>query len=169
MKNSELLKKFKDKHKELCNLNPEISIDEITEIYYSDREPVFYDPPLLQICIKHEFIFDKRLIPKTFENIEVINVTMEGSPTLFIDENDDREMIPLFEHGDPKKYKLYVDNNIDLIRLKLKSPKMSKREALDALTGNFIEYKAEIKKLKKDFLFKFKKHNGEWQEKKLLP
>lgn len=144
---TEILKRFTEKHKHLCALNPKIRIDEITESFSSESdETKFYDPPLLIIYVTHNFIFDNRLIPKAFENVEVVNETK--SITVPKEFNPEIEL-PLWEVYSQKNYESFVENNFELIQKKLKSANMQKQEMLDALTGGFkthIQYYEQLKR-----------------------
>ena len=145
----ELLQRFKQNNKELVLLKPKIEIVEITESYSSktnkSRE---YHPPLLQINVLHDFIFDNRLVPKRFENIEVINIIK--SSTLPKEFNPETEL-PLWEVESQSNYEMFVDSNFSLIRKKLNSPYMEQDEMLDALTGDFEKHIQHYEKLKTRF------------------
>lgn len=134
------LKRFKNKHPQLMRLNPKVVIDEIKEMYDSsiEGEMIIFDPPVPEITVQHPFIFDNRLVPESFENLRVRNMTMGSFPREFPSGN---AALPLEEWYSPKNYETFVINNLDLIRRTLKSPNMSKSEALDALTGDFKEHK----------------------------
>ena len=139
------LERFKNKHPRLMRLNPVVFIDEIKEMY-SDIGGVKYDPPLPRITVQHPFLFDNRLVPDSYENIPVLNVTMGSFPKEF--PSTTNEDIPLEVLYAPKNYEAFVINNLDLIRRRLKSPNMSKSEALDALTGDFEKHKNWCRELR---------------------
>ena len=145
----ELLKRFKHYHKKLVLLKPTIKILEITESYSSktNKSEVF-NPPLFQIHVFHDFICDNRLVPKRFENIEVINITKSSTlPKQFNPETE----LPLWEVESQSNYEMFVDTNFNLIRNKLNSPSMQRDEMLDALTGDFKKHIQYYEKLKRRF------------------
>lgn len=159
MKKAVLLKMFKQAHPLLDASVCIITVDEIVELSSSDStEIISYNPPLLQISVKHPFVFDNRLIPQKFNEIKVHNITM-GIPFEF---KPLTGKAPLFEIEDPKKYESFVDHNLDLIRETLKNPKLSKEEALDALTGNFNEHVEWYNNSKAEFLETYQLKNGKW-------
>ena len=151
MYTGEILKKFKISNPKLIKLNPKIWVDEIYERSSScegnsEWEVKTYYPPLIEITVFHDFIFDNRLVPKTFNGIEVLNVTQDDTyPKGHFETSKEH---PSLEFESPKKYELFVDNNIELIREKLKSKSLSKKEALDALTGGFKKFVDEHKDLR---------------------
>jgi hypothetical protein len=151
MDTEEILNQFKKLHPKLVKLNPKIWVDEIYETSTSCKENSewevkTYDPPLIKITVFHDFIFDNRLVPETFNGLEVLNVTQDDTyPKGHFEISKD---YPSLEFESPKKYELFVDNNIELIREKLKSKNLSKKEALDALTGEFEKFVEERKGLR---------------------
>ncbi len=144
MRRKKIFNKFKSEHPQLFKLNPRVRVDEILESNRSGRN-IKYDPPLLQITVQHPFIFDNRLIPDSFDGIEVINMMVGSFPKEFPSEKDP---LPLDELYSPKNYETFVDNNLDLIRQTLNSFNMTDREALDALTGDFNKHKNRCKELR---------------------
>ncbi|MBL0065340.1 MAG: hypothetical protein IPP38_09990 [Bacteroidetes bacterium] len=94
-------------------------------------------------------MFDIRRIPKTFEGIDVKDITVGTVPKEFTGSN---LALPWFEIFSPVNYVRFVDNNINAIRDRLKEPKWSKMEVLDALTGGFQKYEFKCKKAKHEML-----------------
>ena len=145
MNSEELKEAFKNDHPELMKLNPDVEVYEIEEYGGSETngEVIKYNPPLKKIEVSHPFIFDNRLVPKEFENIEVINITYVNSfPMEFDVSNDEEILIAEFYH--PKRYMKFVERELKSISKKLLIKDLTKEEALDALTGDF-------KKLLEDF------------------
>ena len=136
MKNEELLKAFKKAHPNIVNLNPEITISETLESIgdKTNHELIVYDPPLISISIKHPFIFDHRLVPKEFNGIEVTNVIIGDFPSEF-DIPDDAEILNT-DYYHPEKYIKFVDRKLKTIARELKRVNLTKKEALDVLTGD---------------------------------
>jgi hypothetical protein len=85
--------------------------------------------------VYHSFIFDNRLVPEEFQGIKVQNITLDDYPSEF----DITEDAPILnaEYYHPDKYIKFVDREINTIAKKLKRKDLTKREALDALTGDF--------------------------------
>jgi len=137
-----LLKEFIEANPELVQLNPEIKIRETTEVYETGKEPIFYDPPLIQIEIRRPFIFDMRLIPEEFNGIEVIDYIMSYDTTSLYPKEFPSEYssLPFEEFLAPEFFVKFVENNLPMIANKLKIPNLTKAEALDALTGNFEKH-----------------------------
>ena len=127
---------FKEANPELVALSPKIEVDKVTHFYSSD-ENTTPDTPWIEITISHPFLFDNRQVPNEFNGIKVNNVTTGKFPKEFPNPETD---IPLAEYYNPERYIKYVNRNLSLIRRKLKIPKMSKEEALDALTGGFKDH-----------------------------
>jgi hypothetical protein len=105
---------------------------------YGSRK-VYYDPPISQISVFHDFLFDNRLVPQRFNNIEVMNIVRYPLPENF-PEYDTHMSHRAAYH--PKHYITYVKANIALIRKTLGNDSLTELEALDALvhTGDFIAY-----------------------------
>ncbi len=133
-----LLKMFKEANPLLIALSPKIIIDEILESVSSDNpETIVYDPALLQIMVKHPFIFDNRLVPVEFQGIKVSNVKTGKFPLEFPESLTD---IPLEDYYNPERYIAFVKRSLSRIRKKLNRPDLSEVEALDALTGDFKKH-----------------------------
>ena len=130
LKNTSLLKRFKKQNPELMALNPTIKILEIVEEYSSEtKKTKKHSPPLLQINVWHPFIFDNRLIPKTFEGVEVKNITTGKTPEEF----PDIDGMPLWEHNSIDNYKKFIENHFLEIQQQLGIN--DKDDLLEALTG----------------------------------
>ena len=92
----------------------------------------------INIDVKHPFVFNIRRIPKTFKGIEVKDITVGKVPKEFAGSN---LALPWFEIFSPENYVRFVDKNIKAICERLKEPKWSKTEVLDALSsGEFREF-----------------------------
>ena len=137
MNNEALLKAFKKAHPKLVNLNPEITIYEVLEAIgdRTNHELIVYDPPLVRISIKHPFIFDNRLVPEEFNGIEVENITIGEYPSEF-DVPDDAVILNT-DYYHPEKYIKFVERELNTIGEKIKCKNLSKKEALNAITGDF--------------------------------
>ncbi|MBK6446482.1 MAG: hypothetical protein IPF81_14645 [Bacteroidetes bacterium] len=103
----------------------------------------------INIDVKHPFVFNIRRIPKTFKGIEVKDITVGKVPKEFAGSN---LALPWFEIFSPENYVRFVDKNIKAICERLKEPKWSKTEVLDALTGGFRKYELKCKKAKREML-----------------
>ena len=136
-----ILKEFRERHTTLMELNPRLEI--VIEDLPLDCVPV------PKILVKHDFIFDNRLIPDEFEGIRILNLVIISSlpPSLNPKKNK-----PLWKVEDPSHYIRFVEENCEVIREKLKSPIMSKAEMLDALTGGFEKHLLDWKKIVIDWL-----------------
>lgn len=138
MKNYDLLNEFKRDHPKLYALSSCIELEQIKSIYSSlSNEVLVYDPPLLEIVIKHPFIFDNRLVPEEYHGTKVKNLMIGKYPKEF-DEVEDN--MRLEEYHNPKRYIRFVERRLSSIRKKLNRPTMSAEEALDALTNGFQEH-----------------------------
>lgn len=136
METNDIIELFKKSHPKLISFNPQIEVSEI-EV---DEKGIVQNPPRLEILVWHPFIFDNRLIPKVFLGMKVINAVRFHTLPEILNPKDDS---PLWEVENPNRYISFVEQNIDEIRIKLKSESLSKYDALDALTGNFQEYLKE--------------------------
>lgn len=137
-----LLDKFIKKHHSLLLLSPVIDIYEPLD---NECKPT----GKINIDVKHPFVFDIRRIPKTFEGIEVMDITVGKIPMEFTGSN---LALPWFEIFSPENYVRFVDNNLKSIREILKEPRWSKTEVLDALTGGFRKYELKCRKAKLEIL-----------------
>jgi len=147
MNKKQILDAFKASHPELFLLKPEIKIEEIESIYNSDTDNTeVFNPPKMRISVRHPFIFDNRLIPEEFRGIEVKNEIKGTYPKEFPSTN---ASLPIEEWFSPANYITFVKNNIDLIKRKLQNKNLTKEDALDALTGDFIKHKQWAEELRK--------------------
>lgn len=138
MKKKVLLKMFKEANPLLVALSPIIEVDEITESWSTNNpETTLYEPPLIEITIKHPLIFDNRLVPSEFQGIKIRNVTIGKFPSEF---PEPLVEIRLEEYYDPERYIKFVKRKLSQIRKKLKRSDLSEEEALDALTGDFNKH-----------------------------
>ena len=137
----ELIVRFKDQHLELMRLDPEIGITHISQD--EDGNPL----NLNFLALGHPFIFDYRLLPDNFENYEVQSSIMEQMPKEF------PEKFWMETYGDvyysPERYERFVNRKIDKIRKELRSDSMTKKEALNSLTGGFEKHKEWAQNLEK--------------------
>ena len=136
-----LLKKFKEDNPELVALSPIIEVDGIFESSNNDySEIVAYGSPLMEITVKHPFVFDNRLVPQAFQGVKVNNVCIGKFPKEFPEPTTDD--VPLEIHFAPDRYIAFVNRKLTLIRKKLKKPNLTKGEALDAISfeGSFEKH-----------------------------
>lgn len=137
-----ILKAFKEANPDLVALSPKIVVDEMLEkstISKNFFENIVYDPPLPQITVTHNFIFDNRLVPKKFQGIEVCNITLCISfPSEFPDPGYYGQ--PIEEYYAPERYLAFVKRKLPAIRKRLKRPDLSEAEALDAITGDWKKH-----------------------------
>lgn len=136
------LEAFKAAHPKLFQTNACIDASLIYDRTEGDkygRRHVYYDPPIEQITVRHDFLFDNRLVPERFKNFELENVTIWPLPENFPE--DDLGVSPRSFHH-PKHFITYVKTNLDLIRKTLGDETLTELDALDALvhTGDFIAY-----------------------------
>ncbi len=134
----DIISRFKKRNPELMELEPEIGINQFTQDAYGNQ-CVFF-----MVLVGHQFIFDYRLIPIHFEDIEVKSYLCEEMPKEFPTVNEDTQ---IEVYHSPNNYILFVERNIVQIRKKLKSSTMSIDEALDALTGDFEQHKKWVTQL----------------------
>ncbi len=127
MNKKEIYQKFVGAHPQLIKLKPEVMVSEFLD---NDEKPT----GVFDITVKHEFVFDNRLIPDSFEGIKVVNWDRGPNPPEFPNSN---AALPLWMYYSAKNYEKFVDNNFEMIRKNLLNPNMSRTEALDALTGGF--------------------------------
>lgn len=133
MTGKEILKSFKKSYPKLMRLKPKLEIYKVEESGTSNMEGVIrFDNPIPKINVFHPFIFDNRLVPKKFNGIEVNNITIGPLPKEF--PREDR-FHPWNEYNSIEHYVNFVDNNLSLIRKKLKVKELSRNEALEAITG----------------------------------
>ncbi len=138
MKKEEILKQFKESNPKLLKLSSEILITESFEkCSTGDDEIIVYDPPLLEIDVKHPFIFDKRLIPSEFNGIKIREFTTDKFPKEFPSVN---AALPLEDWYSPEWYVKFVDKHLSLISKKIQIPNLTRAEALDALTGGIEKH-----------------------------
>ncbi len=137
-----ILKRFKEANPRLVALKPKI---EVWELWDNSAQPT----DEIKIFVKRPFLFDARLVPKEFENMQVQDIITTKFPKEF---PSTKASLPWFEIFSPDYYINFVEGNPNLIRQKLNAPNLSKEEMLDALTGNFEAYKASCEKAKKDML-----------------
>ncbi len=146
LKNTSLLKRFKEQNPELMALKPTIEVLEVVEEYSSDtKKTKKHSPPLLQINVWHPFIFDNRLIPKTFEGVEVKNITTGRIPEEF----PDIDGMPLWEHNSIDNYKKFIKNHFSEIQEKLGID--DEDNMLEALTGGSKALEKENRKLEMEW------------------
>jgi hypothetical protein len=100
------------------------------------------------IMVSKPFMFDNRLLPKTYEGLD-IKAKIEGTlPKEFAFKKDSAKKEYIWA---PAKFEKYVDRCSDEIRKNFNNPDMSREEMLDALAfGNFEEHKKKSLQLMKD-------------------
>jgi len=98
------------------------------------------------------------LVPKKFEEIEVINIEYFNSKRPWYHSCKGLD-IPLFALLAPENYIRFVDENEKLIKTKLNNNNLSKQEILDTLKGGFDEHKQKVQKLKEEFFKKSTESN----------
>ena len=93
-------------------------------------------------------MFDNRLLPKTYEGLD-IKAKIEGElPKEFAFKKDAVKKEYVWA---PTKFEKYVDRCSDEIRKQFGNPDMSRQEMLDALAfGNFEEHKKKSIQMMKD-------------------
>lgn len=134
----EILEQFKQENPKLLELNPEIKVVELTESWSSEtNKTIVYDPPQIEVEIRHPFIFDVRRIPKEFNGIKVVEELIGKYPDEFPSEF---ASLSFEDWYSPEWYVKFVDNNLDLISKKIKIPNLTREDALDALTGDFKKH-----------------------------
>ena len=74
-------------------------------------------------------------MPEAFKGIEVENITIGEYPSEF-DVPDDAVILNT-DYYHPEKYIQFVEREINIIAKKLKCKNLTKKEALDAITGDF--------------------------------
>lgn len=107
------------------------------------------DWPNSQVYIHHGFIFDVRLIPNEFNGVQVIGITHGDNPKEFPDDNC---MMYFHEFFSPANYERFVDVHFQKIAKTLKMETPTRSDLLDALTGNFNEYKKKCDRERNDIL-----------------
>ena len=138
-KKDAILKRFVKKHRKLVALKPRIEIDEYSYALHATKN----GPQKIEIHVWHPFIFDNRLIPKSFEGMKVLNIII--SDTIPYQGQKQERPLPLWEYEEKIGYEKFVEANLVKIQKKLHSPTLSKEEALDCLTvtGNYKKHKRE--------------------------
>lgn len=126
-----IIERFKTHHSNLMVLNPEIGIDQFT----TDADGNSCNKFIL--FVGHGFIFDYRLIPAHFEGIEVKSHLCEQMPKEFPPAFPGSQLEAYYSR---ERYLMYVKKNIEIIRKRLKSENLSVTEALDALTGGWVDH-----------------------------
>ena len=100
------------------------------------------------INISKPFLFDNRLLPKTYEGLDIKSKIEGGLPEEF---KIDKETIKKEYLWAPAKFEKYVDRCSEEIRKQFGNPSMTRQEMLDALAfGNFEEHKKKSLQLMKD-------------------
>ena len=91
------------------------------------------------IMISKPFLFDNRLLPKTYEGLDIKSKIEGGLPEEF---KIEKEIIKKDYLWAPVKFEKYVDRCSDDIKKQFNNPNMSRIEMLDALAfGSFEDHK----------------------------
>lgn len=100
------------------------------------------------IMVSKPFMFDNRLLPKSYEGLD-IKAKIEGVlPKEFAFKKDAAKKEYVWA---PVKFEKYVDRCAEEIRRQFGDPHMSRKDMLDALAfGNFEEHKRKSLQLMKD-------------------
>lgn len=97
----------------------------------------------------HPFLFDRRLLPKTYRGFELVicveayemnTVSRDCSQPREFDVEETDEQIGWHHAYNPERYEAFVDRCDDVIKMVLKQPNMTRKDMLDALTGDFDEH-----------------------------
>ena len=91
------------------------------------------------IMISKPFLFDNRLLPKTYEGLDIKSKIEGGLPEEF---KIEKEIVKKDYLWAPVKFEKYVDRCSDDIKKQFNNPNMSRNEMLDALAfGSFEDHK----------------------------
>ena len=100
------------------------------------------------INISKPFLFDNRLLPKTYEGLDIKSKIEGGLPEEF---KIDREALTKDYLWAPNKFEKYVDRCSEDIKKQFGNPNMSRTEMLDALAfGSFEDHKQKTLNLIKE-------------------
>lgn len=90
------------------------------------------------INISKPFLFDNRLLPKTYEGLDIKSKIEGGLPEEF---KIEKEALVKEYLWAPSKFEKYVDRCSEDIKKQFGNPAMSRKEMLDALAfGNFEDH-----------------------------
>jgi hypothetical protein len=90
------------------------------------------------INISKPFLFDNRLLPKTYEGLDIKSKIEGGLPEEF---KIEKEALVKEYLWAPSKFEKYVDRCSEDIKKQFGNPTMSRKEMLDALAfGNFEDH-----------------------------
>ncbi len=98
------------------------------------KENLWFSTRFPFITIGTPFIFDKRIIPLEFKGYSVTRTSCGLPPKRYFS-ND--KTLPVEEKYSLDNLSNFVENHLELISWKLNRPELTKKEALDALTGGF--------------------------------
>ena len=91
------------------------------------------------IMISKPFLFDNRLLPKTYEGLDIKSKIEGGLPEEF---KIEKEVIKKDYLWAPIKFEKFVDRCSEEIKKQFNNPNMSRTEMLDALAfGSFEDHK----------------------------
>ena len=91
------------------------------------------------IMISKPFLFDNRLLPKTYEGLDIKSKIEGGLPEEF---KIEKEVIKKDYLWAPIKFEKFVDRCSEEIKKQFNNPNMSRAEMLDALAfGSFEDHK----------------------------
>ena len=104
--------------------------------------------PLFCSLISKPFLFDNRLLTKTYEGLDIKSKIEGGLPEEF---KIDREALTKDYLWAPNKFEKYVDRCSEDIKKQFGNPNMSRTEMLDALAfGSFEDHKQKTLNLIKE-------------------
>lgn len=132
-------------HPLLAKSKATIHINEILD-HSSETVMKSFDPPKIIFNVTHQFVFDKRIIPKKFHEYEVHDIMIDDYPLKYFPVTEDP--MPLDIMFAPERYISFVNDNLELIRKELGNSSLTKAEALDALTGGFEKHIEWCKKVR---------------------
>lgn len=144
-----IIERFKKQNPALMQLNPEIGILQFKKDADGNKAKFFI------LIVGHRYIFDYRLLPSHFENLEVKSNLCENMPKEFPYPYPGMQ---IEEYHSPDRYILFVKRNIEKIRKTLHSENMTVDEALNALTGTWINHLKWVKELKEKKVMEHKEH-----------
>ncbi len=127
-----LFNQFKKAHYKLAQLKPTMFVTS----YVGVGDAVWYDPPIPFVNIMRPFIIDRRLIPTEFNGYNVNFMQLGGPPEGFA---PDMALSQEDKYA-PGNYIDYVDNNLQKLSKELLVSKLTREEALNALTGGFRDH-----------------------------
>ncbi len=103
------------------------------------------------IDINRPFIFDNRILPKSFEGLDLKTVIQGELPAEFIVDRSQPDWTKREYIWAPERFEKYVDRCSDEIKKQLGNKEMTRDEMLSALCfGDFKEHKKKVDTLIKE-------------------